>query len=154
MTVEDSPVSEDAIEVPEDLEGAVQVMESWGISGSLKYSEEGSLLLTGPLGYAVVDQNFDPFTEALTAGKSDSGLTYQDMADFNQFSQEFRIEGIRPSVYPFDEHLILIRKLDGAPYGFEVPDYGTEPSWEDDERGSVWEFTPMNPVTIQGYNPA
>lgn len=147
-------MTENNEETLDQLVGPAQAMESWGITGTIGYDEDGTLLLSGSLGLSVVSENFDHFIEALSTGKSDAGLTYQDMADFNQFSQEFRIEGIRPSRYPFHEHLVVVRKSDGAPYGFEVPEHDTEPSWEDDERGFIWDFVPMNPVTIQGYEPA
>ena len=146
---------EDAVEIPDSLEGAAQVMESWGIKGSLGYDDNGNFILTGKLGEAVVRNDFSAFVEALESGQSEAGLTYQDMSDFNQFTNEwFRIEDTYSGGFP--AYMILLRRRDQTPFGFELPspECNLEPSWEDDERGFVWEFVPMNPVTLQGYEPA
>lgn len=149
-------MTENNEEILDQLAGPAQVMESWGITGSIEYSESGSLLLSGRLGEAVVRNDFSAFLDALESGKSEEGLTYQDMADFNQFSSEWFLVGEAPGPGGSYEYSILVRRQDKAPFGFELPapECNLEPSWEDDERGFIWEFVPMNPFTIQGYEPA
>lgn len=119
----------------------------------MNYDDNGNLVLSGKLGEAVVSGDFKAFTDALVSGKSQDGLSYQDMEDFNRFTNEF----FRLGEYPTrdgDTYLVVLRKADSASFGTDKgdPSYPYEPSFEGDDVGFVWEFIPMN--RYEGYEPA
>lgn len=121
----------------------------------MKY-ENGNLILSGKLGEAVVSgEGVEEYAKALMSGKSES-LSYQDMQDFQDFTSEFFVLGKHPGREEGWFWFILLRKGDQAPFGLDMGDrdFNIEPTWEDDEKGFMWEFVPMQPVTIQGYEPA
>lgn len=118
----------------------------------MKYDDNGNLVLRGKLGEAVISgEGVEEYAKALFSGKSEN-LSYQDMQDFQDFTSEFFVLGKFPSrgTHP---NLILLRKEDQAPFGVEDHvNYGVEGEETDD--GVIWRFTPMQPFTIQGYEPA
>lgn len=119
----------------------------------MNYDDNGNLVLTGKLGQAVVNNDFRAFTEAQISGKSEEGLTYQDMADFNEFVSEFFRIGEFPD-REGDVYCVIIRKVDQAPFGADKgdPSYPYAPSFGHGTLGLEWEFVPMQP--FQGYEPA
>lgn len=131
-----------------DKEGTSKTRQASG-----RYDDTGNLVLSGKLGEAVVNNDFEAFTKAQISGKSDDGLTYQDMADFNEFVSEFFRIG-ESNDRKGQVYLVLIRKEDQASFGLEYHDnYGYNcDRYEDDKP--CWDFRPMNPFTIQGYEPA
>lgn len=113
----------------------------------IHYDDNGNLILSGKLGEAVVNNDFEAFTKAQISGKSEDGLTYQDMADFNEFISEF----FRLGKFPDREgawNLILMRKSDQAPFGLVSPLITGGVRWVSDQA----RFRPMQP--FQGYEPA
>lgn len=113
----------------------------------MNYDDNGNLILTGKLGEAVVNNDFEAFTKAQISGKSEDGLTYQDMADFNEFVSEFFAVGWQRGRGD-DEYLVLIRKSDQASFGMELRPHSM---WT---PGGDAVFEPVQPFTIQGYEPA
>lgn len=126
------------------------------------YDDNGNLILSDKLGEAVVNNDFEAFTKAQISGKSEDGLTYQDMADFNEFVSEFFRLGEFPSRKgEYDQYtaLVLIRKSDHAPFGIrsswdEAIIYSDIYTYNPDTDSETLIFTPMQPFTIQGYEPA
>ena len=128
----------------------------------MKYDDNGSLVLSGKLGEAVVSGvGVEEYAKALMSGKSEN-LTYQDMQDFQDFTSEFFVLGKFPSRKDgLEEYeaLVLLRKSDKAPFGIRY-DVCLNPAYEevymydpDTDTESVV-FEPMRPFTIQGYEPA
>lgn len=113
----------------------------------MNYDDNGNLVLSGKLGEAVVSGDFKAITDALVSGKSEEGLSYQDMEDFNRFTGEF----FRLGEFPDQDgrfRVIVLRKVDQAPFGGDGEpgidgDFGDPPEFE---------FIPMQP--FQGYEPA
>lgn len=128
----------------------------------MKYDDKGNLVLYGKLGEAVVSgEGLDEYAKALMSGKSEN-LTYQDMQDFQDFTSEFFVLGKFPSRKDgLEEYeaFVLLRKSDQAPFGIRY-DAAGEPDQclkfcSAGERDDTWrEFVPMQPFTIQGYEPA
>lgn len=117
-----------------------------------KYDDNGNLVLSGKLGEAVVSGDFKAFTDALVSGKSEDGLSYQDMEDFNRFTNEF----FRLGEFPDRDNLrrvVVLRKQDQAPFGtFGDPETDNLDSPLGGPSKSV--FWPCQPFIIQGYEPA
>lgn len=122
----------------------------------MKYDDKGNLILSGKLGEAVVSgEGLEEYAKALFSGRSEN-LSYQDMQDFQDFTSEFFVLGKHPGRSEGEFWLILLRKTDQAPFGLDMGDRDSyiEPTWEDNDEGFMWEFVPMQPYTIQGYEPA
>lgn len=128
----------------------------------MNYDDNGNLVLSAKLGEAVISgEGVEEYARALFSGKSES-LTYQDMQDFQDFTREFFVLGKAPSRKEgLEEYeaFVLLRKADQAPFGIRYDDYLT-PVYEevctydpDTDTESVV-FEPMQPFTIQGYEPA
>lgn len=121
----------------------------------MKYDDNGNLVLSGKLGEAVVSgEGVEEYAKAMMSGKSEN-LSYQDMQDFQDFTSEFFVLGLQPSREDWEgkmEAFTVLRKADRAPYGFTLP-FGVEP-WEDRDFSEGVTMVPMQPFTIQGYEPA
>lgn len=109
----DSFNDDDFTPAPNSVEGATQVMQSWGIVGGLKYLEDGSLVLSDRLGQAVCRNDLSEFEETVEKGVSQV-LTYQDVADYTAFAGQFNIMGMFPIG---STEVVVIRRKDGATFG-------------------------------------
>lgn len=130
----------------------------------MKYDDKGNLILRGKLGEAVISgEGVEGYAKALMSGKSEN-LTYQDMQDFQDFTSEFFVLGKFPSRKDgLEEYeaFVLLRKSDQAPFGVrydagfgEYEDvYTYVQETEDTPDHEVVIFKPMQPFTIQGYEP-
>lgn len=126
----------------------------------MKYDEEGNLVISDKLGYAIVADDFWEFERAVKANKSDD-LSYQDLMDFSMFSQAYRALGSFLGA-PFEEYeygqvmMAVIQRADGATFGFDYWKQGGkygEADYGPDEDGD-WVFVPVEPFTITGYTAA
>lgn len=121
---------------PNSIEGATQVMQSWGIVGGLKYTDDGSLVLSDCLGQRVSRNDLSEFEETVRRGTSQN-LTYQDVADYTAFVGQFYIMGIFPSSVG---EILVIQRKDGATFGRRVSDSEEE-----------WVFEPVKKTESGGY---
>lgn len=132
----------------------------------MNYDDNGNLVLSGKLGEAVVSgEGVEEYARALFSGKSEN-LSYQDMQDFQDFTSEFFVLGKFPSRKDgLEEYeaFVLLRRSDQAPFGIRY-DAGLGISYQgvytyveetdDAPDHEVVIFNPMQPYTIQGYEPA